>query len=217
MTHRLNTNLAMHWRWCLVIGCLCCAVGCSGSGRIELASLNYRAVDPPAAPPPRVARIDLDGCYWWTDDNGRVWIAMQRQWTPLFSPRLRFEFQLSLVLDKLPAGRARDYRVARKELRARLRFGPWESRFTSTVGILALYRESNDRLRGSLRLQATRVTTRWLGGWGKPTRYLMLGSFVAVHDEQRGRPIAEATESSGWGRDAAVPSARTPATAPAKP
>jgi hypothetical protein len=182
---------------------LCGVAGCGG-GRIELASLNFRAIDPPAAPPPRFGRIDLDCCYWWTDDEGQLWIAMQREQTPFFNPKLRFEFQLSLRLKKLPAGAALDYQIGRQELRGRLRMGPLESRFTSTIGIVALYREPNDRLRGSLRLQAARVTTRWLGGWGRPARYLMLGSFVAVHDEQRGHAIAQATESQGWGRDTAV-------------
>jgi len=205
----------------VAIACLCCAAGCSGSGRIELTSLDYRAIDPPAAPSPRVGRIDLDCCYWWTDADGQLWIAMQSQKTALFNPRLRFQFQLSLVLEKLPAGPALDYKVSDNTLRARVCFGPWESRFTSQVGILALYRESKDRLRGSLRLQAARVATRLLGGWGRPSRYLMLGSFVAVHDEPHGRAIAEATESSGWERDplgqrAAKPAA-APATVPAKP
>lgn len=154
-------------------------------------------------------------CYWWTDEDGQLWIAMQRQQTPLFYPKMRFEFQLSLALERLPAGTARNCKVDRTTLRARIRFGPWESRFSSRVGIVAVYRESRDRLRGSMRLQAVRVASQWLGGWGKPTRYLMLGSFTAVPDEQRGRAIAEATESSGWGRDS---SARPPVTSrPARP
>ncbi len=139
---------------------------------------------------------------------------MQRRQTSLFSPKLRFEFQLSLALERLPAGKARNYKLGRRELRARVKFGPWESRFASQVGIGALYRESGDRLRGSLRVQTTRVSLQMLGGWSKPIRYLMQGSFTAVHDEERGRPIAEATESAGWGRGASKRPASQPATAP---
>jgi hypothetical protein len=200
------------WRGILVAS-LCCAAGCRGSGRLHFASLDYRDIDPQV--PPRLTAFDLQECYWWTDEGGRLWMAMQRQHTPLFYPKMRFEFQLSVALERLPAGRARTCKVDRTTLRARVCVGPWESRFTSRVGVIAVCREPGDRLRGSLRLQAVRVASHWLGGWGKPSRYLLLGSFTAVPDERRGRAIAEATESSGWGRDS---SAGPPITSrPARP
>ena len=188
---------ATFWWHVLLVAGLCALVGCRGSGRIELASLNLSVVDPP---PPRCTPIEMQECCWWTDESGRVCIAMQRRQTPVLYPKMRFEFQLSLVLPQLPAGRARNYKVDRNTLRARVRLGPWESRFTSHTGTIALYRDGESRLRGSMRLQAERVTSQWLGGWGKPIRYLMLGSFRAVCDERRGRAIAELAESSGWDR-----------------
>jgi hypothetical protein len=165
--------------------------GCTGTGRLEFASLDFRAVDPP---PPRVSPVSVQECYWWTEPNGQLWIAMQSHRTPLIYPELRFQFQLSLALEKLPAGKARDYKLGRRELQVRVRLGPWESRFSSQVGIAALYREPGNRLRGSVRVQTSRVTLQWLGGWGEPVRYLMLGAFTAVHDEQRGRAIVKAIE-----------------------
>ena len=201
--------------WGLTVGCrglgatlLLLVLGCTGSGRLEFASLDFRTVDPPA---PRVSPVSVQECYWWTDPDGQVWIAMQSRRTAFLIPKLRFHFQLSLALERLPAGRARNYKLGRRELRVRVRFGPWESRFSSQTGIAALYRERGDRLRGSVRVQTSRVSMRWLGGWGKPVRYLMLGSFTAVHDEQRGRAIVEATESGGWGRG----TPRRPASQPA--
>ena len=162
--------------------------GCTGSGRLEFASLDFRAVDPPA---PRVSPVSVRECYWWTEHDGQVWIAMQSQKTAFFNPKLRFQFQLSLALEKLPAGKARNYKLGPRELQVRVRFGPWESRFSSQTGIAALYCEPGDRLRGSVRVQTTRETLQWRGGGGKPVRYLMLGSFTAVHDEQRGRAIVK--------------------------
>jgi len=191
--------------WCLAAACLCGIAGCRGSGRIELASLNYGAIDPPA---PRLTRLAVQECYWWTDQDERVWVAMQRKQSLPLNPKLQFEFQLSFALEKLPAGKARNYRLAGEELRARVHFGAWESRFTARVGIVALYRATGDRLRGSLRLRATRLSSRLLGGWSRPVPYLMLGTFEAVRDEQRGRPIAALTESAGWQRRAAAPQRR---------
>jgi hypothetical protein len=192
--------------------CLGALTGCGGRGHIEVVSLNYRAIDPPA---PRVARINLDRCYWWTDQDGQVWIAMEREIRPLLGGRLgNFHLQMSLVLERLPAGTERYYIAAKRELRARALVGPTQIRFSSAAGILALYREPGDRLRGSFRLLTRRVVTRWLGGWGRPSSYLMLGSFEAVHDEARGRRIAAATESSGWERSRTGPTSRPASSRP---
>ncbi|MBN2447102.1 MAG: hypothetical protein JXO22_10265 [Phycisphaerae bacterium] len=171
--------------------------GCAGAGRIELTSLNLRAIDPPA---PRTYAMRIDHCYWWQDDDGQVWVALERTGGGLFGRLSESSFQMSLVLEDLPAGEARNYLVSKRELRAVLRAGPVESRFVSSHGILALYREPGDRLRGSFRLYTQRETIRFLGGWTRPMTYLMNGEFIALHDEQRGRVIADATEPEGWER-----------------
>ena len=171
--------------------------GCRGGGRLELASLSFKSVDPPA---PRVTAVKLRECYWWTDDADQVWIAVQSRWSPWFNPKFRLELQMSLVLEKLPAGAARNYELRQRALCGRIRFGPWESRLVSQVGIAAAYRESGNRLHCSMRVQATRVTSQLLGSWGQPVPYLVLGDFTAVPDEQRGRAIALLTESGGWDR-----------------
>lgn len=185
------------WPAPLLSVCLAATAGCGGSARLELVSLNYRAIDPPA---PQAARLALDHCWWWTDADGRVWVAMQTQRRSPLGRYGHFEFQLSLALDEPPAGRARNYRITRRSLRARARVGPIESRFTSTAGIVAVYREPGERLRGSFRIATRRQVSRLLGGWSRPARYLIQGTFQAVHDEARGRPVAELTESHGWER-----------------
>jgi hypothetical protein len=183
-------------------GALTLLVGCCGTGRVEVAALNFRAIDPPAGPPPRFYTVDLDCCYWWLDDDGNVWVAMRRTQPILpFEPGGDFVFQLSLALRDPPAGSARDYLVTRRELRASAKFGPAETRFVSISGIVALYREAGDKLRGSFRLQVAREVNQMLGGWSRPERYLMQGTFMAVRDAERGWPIAEATEAYGWGRE----------------
>lgn len=194
---------------------LCLMAGCSahGGGRVEVTALNYRAIDPPAGPPPRFTRVELDRCYWWTDQAGQVWIAMERDQPVLFGSLGNFRFQLSLVLEKPPAGRARDYLVSKRELRSVARLGPAESRFVSLLGIVALYREPHDRLRGSFRLEVARQAQQLLGGWSRASRYLMMGTFEAVRDEERGRRIAADTEAFGWERTPGA--ASRPATRPA--
>ncbi len=177
------------------LGAVGLLVGCHGRGRVEVAALNFRAIDPPA---PRVAKLEFDSCTWWLDDDGRVCIAMDCQQPVLLGAAGELVFQLSMVLDKPPRGRARNYLVSKRELRGLARFGPAAARYVSLSGIVALYREPGDRLRGSFRLQVARQSSRMLGGWGKPHRHLMMGTFVAVPDDGRGRKIAAETAAYGW-------------------
>ncbi|MFH1748565.1 MAG: hypothetical protein ABIG44_16140 [Planctomycetota bacterium] len=192
---RIDQHIATLWT--AAASCTMLLAGCGGNAHLELTSLNYNSIDPPT---PRTAKLDLNRCYWWTDADGQVWIAMESIRRPLFGVLGDFTFRLSLVLEKLPAGEGRNYTVAQRELRAVARFAVTEGRFVSSAGIVALYRADGDRLRGSLRLQTRREVSQLLGGWGRPSSYLMQGNFTAIHDETRGRPIAEATESQGWHR-----------------
>jgi len=196
-------------RWWAVAGLvgvgLLAQFGCAPAGRIELVALNFTSIDPPA---PTTGSLDLDHCYWWEDEDGQLWFAAESGMRPFFGQLGDFRFHLSLALERLPAGKARDYDIRRRELRAVARFGPTESRFTSSRGIMAVYRESHDRLRGSFRIHVRREMTRLLGGWGNPTSYVMQGTFTARHDSARGRPIAKDTESQGWEREP-LPQERT--------
>jgi hypothetical protein len=172
--------------------------GCTGGGQVELTALDYQMIDPPAA---KMAKMDVDRAFWWQDAEGYVWIGLERVTAPLFGRFGTFSFQHSFAVDRPPASkRGRNYILGTREFRARYKLGPSESRFVSRTGILALYPEPGDRMRGTFKLEAMRQTSRLLGGWGPATRYLLMGSFVAVHDAGRGEAIATATESNGWDR-----------------
>ena len=174
-----------------------CAAGCGSRVHVELVPLNYRSIDPPA---PSVAELNLGRCWWWTDDDERLWIAMEYDRASLLGRYARFVFQMSLALEELPAGQARNYKVTAQTVRAVARVGPTESRFTSATGIVAVYRTPNEGLRGSFRVLTRRQVSRLLGGWGQPSHYLIQGTFDAVRDAARGQSIAEATEAQGWER-----------------
>ncbi len=161
-------------------------LACAGRASLVVTSLDYKAIDPP----PAYSKIDLDECYWWTDEHEQVWIAMRRRIRSPISSDFDFDFSLSLLLDRLPAGSARNYLVGKEELRGVAEVGPLASTFESSAGILALYRQSGDRLRGSLKLEVLRRTASLLGGRTRATRYLFAGDLLAIHDERRGREIA---------------------------
>jgi hypothetical protein len=183
--------------------------GCNGTGRVSVAALDYQAIDPPAGAAPQVIDLDMDRCCWWADEDSHIWIAMECQRPSLLIPEWRFRFQLSLALEEPPAGRARDYHLGQRALRGIVRFGPSQGRYQSVRGIVALYRQPGDQFRGSFRMEVAREVQQLLGGWSRPARYLMMGTFTAVADETQGRRIAGEAEALGPERPA-------PASAPAK-
>lgn len=184
-------------RACIItwFGLLTLLAGCQGMGQVSVTALNFEAIDPPAGPEPRVVTLKMDRCYWW-EEAGGIWVALERDRGVPLGPEWRFKFQIALALGERPAGRARDYRVSQGEMRAAARFGPAQSRWESVRGVVALYREPDERFRGSFRLQVDREVQQVLGGWSRPMRYLMLGTFTAVHGPERGRQIAEAAGMS---------------------
>ena len=182
-------------------GCWLLLAGCAGGGRMYITALDYQAIDPPAGPAPRFVQLELDRCFWWVDEQGRVAVALARDQPLALGTDWRFKFRLSLALGEPPAGHARDYAVSKRELRATVQGGPLRSRYSSVRGIVALYREANERLRGSFRLEVAREVQQMLGGWGSPSRYLMMGTFEAVRDDVRGRQIAAETETPGSERE----------------
>ncbi len=184
--------------------------GCCGSGRIDVTALNFQAIDPPGGPPPKVYSFDMQRCSWWTDAAGRVMVAMELDRGGWLGRMFRLRFQVSFALDQPPAGSARGYAVKPTTLRAVARQGATVVRFSANSGIVALYREPGGRLRGSFRLDTMRRTLDMLGTWGRPARYLFMGTFDALPDRQgAGRRILAETELGGWTRE-------PPATQPAR-
>lgn len=166
--------------------------GCTGGARLEIASLDYSAIDPPAA---RFSVVVIDRCHWWTDDADQVWVAFERRTTPFWLPTGEVTFQMYFVLEKPPAGRARYYAIAKKEMRAGLRVGPLSARFAPLTGVALLERQHDEQMRGSFRMAVRREVSQLLGGWSRPSSQLMQGTFVATHDPQRGKAIADAVQA----------------------
>src|SRR5205823_2544844 len=90
--------------------------GCTGSAHFNLVSLNMGAIDPP---PPKAWQYDAQECYWWTDDDGDLNIAMHCTQRNIFLGKLGdFDLYFSFVLKEPPAGSGRDYTIRGSELRS---------------------------------------------------------------------------------------------------
>jgi hypothetical protein len=189
---------------CIAILLVGVSAGCTGSGTVQFASLDMTRVDPP---PARVQTVQFGRVSWWTDEvDGTLRIAFEKDAPSLLGEIGRVIVQLSLRLEKLPAGPSREYKLGPSELRGRVRVGATETRLASASGVAVIDRVSES----VLRLIATRRTMQLLGGWGTGARLLVLGEFRAVREEGVGARIYEETESNDFVRPA-IPAASQPA------
>lgn len=182
-------------RTVLIAAAALLSAGCS-RGRIELTSLQFRTIEPPA---PRALAFEIQDAIWDEDAEGRLRIALRRQDTIPFL-NLRQRLVLSFLLERLPNGKAREYRLTKATLRGLAEVGPGQARLESLGGIAAVYRQdSPNEIRGTFRLLANRYTAQVLGGFGKPTRVLLQGEFRARRDPRTAEWLAE-TEQAGFER-----------------
>ncbi|MFH0980327.1 MAG: hypothetical protein V2A79_02160 [Planctomycetota bacterium] len=146
-------------------------------------------------------RLRAAECYYAIDGQ-RITIALADENISLIGEYGKKSLVTSIVLDGLPAHRSRDYRLDRNSLRGRFRHGPESVRFASLGGILALWREGDDRLRGRLRAFAKQQQFQvWLG-WAGNRRVLLVGDFVAVRNPTRAEELRWRSEADGLERTA---------------
>jgi len=172
--------------------------GCTGSARIDFVSLHNSEIDPP---PAKTWRFDAHEAVWWIDDAGELNLAFHAQKRNLFLGKYGdVDLNLSLTPGPPPAGRARNYKIRRRETRTRIDNAFGQQRYTSYAGIMYVILEEDQTLHGSFRI------------WMKPPRelnfftvlprtpgsLLCYGTFHAVKDQHnRGPAIRSHCESGG--------------------
>ena len=171
--------------------------GCAGHASIHLVPLGGSKISTTA---PLVQKITPDECYYWVNEKNELCLAMREVDRSIWGKRFEGEFILSLVLEGLPAGAARDYRVSRRTLRARLRAGYRHTRAASLGGIVGVWDYDGGELKGRFRMSAKHQTYSILTGWGGNAAVLFVGEFTAVLDRPAGEKILARTEERGMER-----------------
>ncbi|UCG15718.1 MAG: hypothetical protein JSV19_10530 [Phycisphaerales bacterium] len=179
------------------------ASGCHNSAKLHLIPLTYSRIDAKA---PLVLSLQAQQCYFWVDERQQIRIAMTGQTAPLFDKESRRTFDVSLVLDGVPANVARNYRVTRRGLRGTLSQGDQHTRFASIRGIAAVWLDGPDRIHGRIRISTKHQKFSVLLGWHASRQVLVLGEFDAVRDQRRCEAILARTEQGGMERDPFEPS-----------
>ncbi len=187
---------AARWRAAVSL-CALSAAGCAGHASIHVVPLGSRNI---SATKPLVVRIEPDECYYWVNQQQQLCVAMRQAKGSLWGKRFEQEFLVSLVLDGLPAGSTRNYRVGRRTVRSRYNEGFHHTRSASLTGIAAIWDFGKRNLQGRFRLIASRQDYSVLTGWRGKRRVLLVGEFTAVPDTGAGRTILEDTEEGAMSR-----------------
>ena len=136
----------------IVLGLLLLCTACS-PGKIELVSLQFKTIDPPR---PQAIEVELQHAHWQETESGRLQITASREATiPIVNLRQRVLF--SLELERLPRGKAKEYKLDRQTLRGYVEVGPQQGRFESLGGIAVVYgTDDENSIRVLFRLIANR-------------------------------------------------------------
>jgi hypothetical protein len=166
---------------------------------------------------PLVNRFHPSECYYRLDDSDKIHVAMRYRNLPLFGPFSSVTITLSLVLDKLPAGRARTYTLRGYSLRLWAAVGPKLHRMRSTYGIATIHDVQRGSLHGRFRCYARHQSGNVLTGWHGDSPLLLTGEFLAVENEDLAQALEHQTDTGDWTRRPRPATATQAASRPTTP
>jgi len=158
--------------------------------------------------------VHVDEAYYWTDSDGSLKLALRQQSSSLLGRAWDMDWQMSVVLEGLPAGSERLYRLGPIAIRVIQDFGGDHRRSSSAMGVAVVQQPRNHRLKGRLHVTVHQQQFGVLSGW-VPVLYrapllVLVAEFEAVENSAKGREILTHTETDGFERRA------NPATMPAR-
>jgi hypothetical protein len=172
--------------------------GCQ-SAAVHLIPTDQQRLEPDE---PLLVTERAEQAWFWVEDEQRICLALARGDVLRKTTGARHTFALSLVLEGLPAGSGRTYRVGARGLRAVLHDGALHERYVSTRGIVTIWRDTPRWLSGRFRLTVVRHQFQVLTGWVPAGNILLAGEFRAALNPTRGRPILAQTERESLPRRA---------------
>lgn len=195
----LRAQLAL---FSLGAGLVVLSTGCTGSGDIKMVPLLRADF---TEREPLVQDVPVNEAYYWVENN-RVNIALRCRRESLLGPAFDYDWQASLVLDGLPAGSARLYKLKPDAMRIVETAGANQRRSRTWTGIAVIGAPERGRLKGRFHVNVRQQQFTLLGGWQphpfQAPMIVVAGRFDAVEDAKRGRAILHETEASGFERAA---------------
>jgi hypothetical protein len=137
---------------------------------------------------------------WYVDEQERLDLAFAYDGLALGDAKNMW--RVSIGLEGLPAGRSREYRIARDQMRGLYSVGMDHRRFQSRWGVLVLDRVGRDRFRGRFQITAAQqrftVFTGWSPEGDRAPLLILLGEFEVVQDPAMGRAIRRDVDAEDW-------------------
>ncbi len=216
---RVSNVIGMRRRSCysvlgvsLLLACsLSLLAGCSGGGSVKLVPLMRSDLPDPE---PLIQNVPISEAWYVLEPNGQLVIALRYHAGSLLGRAFDTDWEMSLVLDGLPAGSSRLYKLKGDTVRTVQTLGPDQRRARSWSGIAVLKAPEGGRLHGRFHFTIRQQQFTLLRGWCPPLyqapMLVCVGEFDAVENAARANEIRKATEAAGFDRPS------PPQTAPAK-
>ena len=189
--------------------------GCTGSGSVVLVPMVRSDFGPQE---PLVQTVPVGEAYYGVDRQGELTVALRCHQASLWGRMLDFDWQMSIVLDGLPAGSQKLYRAGPYSVRTVQSYGGDHRRGQSSAGVAVVDAPARGRLKGrfhvSMRLQQFSPLTGWAPVLYRAPLIIAVGEFEAIHQPQLAGQIRARTEPEGFERERQGQATR-PATKPA--
>lgn len=177
------------------IGAACCG-GCqSARTGVDVIDLDYRRINDDEK---LIRHVNVGHGYWWTEGD-KLMVALTTD-TKGLTPLDHKRFDLTLVLDGMPAEKSRTYELGREAVRGYLRYGLSHERFRSMRGIANVQFESGNRISGKFRLSAAKEFFHVLTDWAPVGPVVLVGEFGAIKNPRAGGEVLARSEEDGMGR-----------------
>lgn len=218
-----KTKRMPNGRTALVGTCLLAALssfGCTGHGSVHMVPFMRSDFGPTERP---IVTTPVSEAYYWLDPDGKVNITLRHHVPSLLGKVLESDWQMSMILDGLPAGAEKLYTLDTRSVRVKHTQGPAHQRFASFAGVAVIGTPKNGVMDGRFHVTVRGQQFGVFSGWSPPLQrgplIVMVGTFTAVENAARGRAIIERTEGDGFDRKSSSPlilrGNLTPSTRPA--
>lgn len=174
--------------------------GCQGSATVRIVPLMRSDIGPRE---PLVQEVAVDQAYYWLEGE-ELNIALRCHRSSVLGAAFEYDWQMSLVLEALPAGSSRLYKLKSDAIRIVQTFGAGQNRCRTWSGVAVIEAPEGGRLQGRFHANVRQQTFTLLKGWQPPPlqapMMIVVGQFDAVNDADRGRAIRAETEAVGFER-----------------